>query len=305
MHTQPKLSIAVLSWNTKQITKDCIESIIRNVQGVTYELILIENASHDGSAEMIKQHFPTETYPQIRSVFNDENTGFAGGNNQAFAMSTGEYFLLLNSDTIVYENSLERMVEYLDNNPDYGAVTTTLHNPDGTIQYYMHRRFHDAITLPLALLHKRVQQFLPKRVAKYLYLNNDFTNDFDIDQAAGANLMVRKSIVDEFKQKYNEDLLNLDLFPLYYNDVDICYRLWKRGYKIRCLTSTHITHLKGMSVGQLGISKNSHEYVYSSLSFFKHHGLTRDFWILRFLYGVIGTVGLSRKILKVVFTLKR
>lgn len=279
--TPPRVSIAVLSWNSKQITKDCIESILREVT-IPYELILIENASHDGSAEMIKQDYPNERFPQIRTVFNDTNLGFAGGNNQAYEMATGEYFLLLNSDTIVHDNAIDAMVTYLDTHTDYGGATTTLLNPDGSVQYYMHRRFPTAWRLLPSLLHKRFRGFAPYMVKQYLYLDKDFSEDFDIEQAAGACLMVRKKIIDEMGE-----LLDVKRFPLYYNDVDLSYRLAQAGWKIRCLTNVTITHLKGTSVRTLSFFKNGKEYSYASLWFFKKHKQLVNYWILKILYLVL------------------
>lgn len=276
--TKPKVSIAVLSWNSMQITQDCIESVIKEVK-VPYELILIENDSHDGSADMIRERYSQDKFPQIISVFNDDNLGFAGGNNQAYEIAKGEYFLLLNSDTIVHPNAIDTMVEYLDTHENYGGATTTLLNPDDSIQYYMHRRFPTAWRLLPALFHKRFRWFKPYMVKQYLYLDNDFSMDFDINQAAGACFMVRKSIIDGMGE-----LLDVKHFPLYYNDVDLSYRLNEAGWKIRCLTNVKITHLKGTSVRTLSFFKNGKEYSYSSLWFFKKHKKVFDYWFLKILY---------------------
>lgn len=278
----PKLSIAVLSWNSLHITKECIDSIIKNVHGVSYEIILIDNASHDGSAEMIQQQYDNSAYPHIHCIYNSSNLGFAGGNNQAFELACGEYFLLLNSDTIVYPGSIEAMVKFLDANANYAAATTKLLNPDGSIQYYMHREFPSVWKLVPALFHKRFRWFKPKIVRDYLYLDNKFTEDFDIQQAAGANLMVRSNIIHQ-----NGVLLDDKHFPIYYNDVDLCYRLHQSGYNIRCINNIGITHLKGTSVRKLDFFKNGKEYTSSSLGFFKKHGMWPSYWLLKFLYLVL------------------
>lgn len=280
-HTPPPiLSIAVLSWNSKEITKACIESIIKNVR-IRYELILIENGSIDGSAEMIHQDYPSFRYPQIVTIFNDENRGFAGGNNQAYAIARGKYFLLLNSDTLVPAGAIERMVDFLedDRHTSYGAATCALLNVDGSTQYYMHRRFPHASSLLLALVHKRYRWFQPQSVKRYLYLDQNFSDDCDVEQAAGACLMVRKALIDDMRE-----LLDEKHFPLYYNDVDLCYRIHQRGLRIRCVAQPRITHLKGTSVRTLSFFKNGKEYAYSSLWFFKKHHLTTDYLILKKLY---------------------
>lgn len=282
IQNSPTVSIAVLSWNSKQITQDCIESILKELHDISYELILIENGSHDGSAEMIRDHYPSEKYPQIISVFNKENLGFAGGNNQAYTIAQGEYFLLLNSDTIVHQGAIQAMVNFLDRYKDYGGATTLLLNPDDSVQYYMHRRFPTVWRLLPSLFHKRFRWFNPKAVREYLYLDKDFSVDFDIEQAAGACLMVRKSIIDSMGE-----LLDVEHFPLYYNDVDLSYRLYERHWKIRCLTNVSITHLKGTSVRTLDFFKNGKEYSYASLWFFKKHHRVVDYWVLKILYLIL------------------
>ena len=301
-----KISIAVLSWNSKAITQDCLDSIIKNVTGCAYELIVIENGSHDGSAQMLKDRYPANHYPQIKIIYNDTNLGFAGGNNQAFALAAGEYFLLLNSDTVVPSGAIEDMVHWLDHQSQYGGATTTLLNRDQTIQYYMHRRWPTAARLLLSLVYKRWSQFKPQLVQDYLYLDYDFKHDRDIKQAAGACLLVRSAIIKQFGQ-----LLDDTHFPLYYNDVDLCYRLWQAGWKIRCLTAHPITHLKGTSVRTLSWVKNGKEYTYASLWWFKKHQQWFDFWILRCSYLVLFIIVLPLaplrvgSILKTIFTLQR
>ncbi len=171
------------------------------------------------------------------------------------------------------------MVEYLDTNEAYGGATTRLLNPDGSTQYYMHRRFPTVWRLLPSLFHKRFRWFKPYMVTQYLYLDNDFSKDFDIDQAAGACMMVRKSIIDDFGE-----LLDVKRFPLYYNDVELSYRLHQAGWKIRCLNTVAITHLKGTSVKTLSFFKNGKEYSYASLSYFKKHKMYFNYWILKLLY---------------------
>lgn len=301
-----KVSIAVLSWNSKMITQDCLDSIIQNVTGCSYQLLVIENGSKDGSAEMLQERYPAATYPQINLIYNDTNLGFAGGNNQAFSLAAGEYFLLLNSDTIVPPDAIEGMVDWLDQHSAYGGATTTLLNRDQTIQYYMHRRWPTAARLILSLVHKRWPQFKPQPVRTYLYLDYDFKHDRDVAQAAGACLLVRSSIIKQFGQ-----LLDDKHFPLYYNDVDLCYRLWQAGWKIRCLSAHPITHLKGTSVRTLSWVKNGKEYSYASLWWFKKHGRRFDFWILRCFYLAVFIIVLPfapirvARILKTIFTLQR
>ncbi len=258
----PEVSIIILSWNSKTITQACVDSIITNIKNTTYELILIDNHSHDGSVDMIQRQY--SDHPNIRCVLNDRNLGYAGGNNQGYSLAKGKYILLLNSDTLVPEKTVETLTQFLDTYPQYGGATTKLLNPDGTTQYFMHRRFPTMVSLIEGLIYKRWQWFCSKRVRKYLYLDKDFTTDFDIEQAAGTCILLRREAL-AMKTHRSVSLQNKifddNHFPLYYNDVDLCYRIHQIGWKIRCLTSVSITHHKGVSVRKLSLSTNLKRYI--------------------------------------------
>lgn len=280
--TTPLVSIAVLSWNSKELTRECIASILQNVRDVSFELIIIDNASTDGSCEMLAAEFSAQRDQRIRLFFNTENKKFAGGNNQALQHARGKYFLLLNSDTMVHPGSTEAMARFLEMSPHYGAVTAKLLNTDGSVQYYMHRRFPTALRLAAAIVHKRFLWFRPRIVQEYCYLDKNFTEDFDVEQAAGACVMVRRDILDTIGGLFDEKH-----FALYYNDVDLCTRLWQSDFRIRCLTSIAITHAKGTSVRSLSFVVNSAEYVSSSLAYFRLHHHSRSFRILQMLYFIL------------------
>ncbi|MBU1167704.1 glycosyltransferase family 2 protein [Patescibacteria group bacterium] len=274
MNYTHKLSIAVLSWNTRRLTKNCLTSIKKNVKGVDYEVILIDNNSRDGSDEMVEENFPW-----VKLIKNESNEGFAKGNNQAFEAAGGKYFLLLNSDTEISVGSIENMVAFLDKKQEFGAVTGRLMNLDQTTQYYMHRRFPNYFSLVMALIHKKARFFKPQIVKDYLYLDKDFKKNFEVEQAAAACLMLRSDLVSRIN-----GLLDEKNFPIYYNDVDLCYRLRQIGSKIACLAIAPITHIKGQSIKKLDFSKGMQEYVASSLRFFSKFDLRFDYWMLKFTY---------------------
>lgn len=271
------LSILVLSWNTKDLTRECLRSIKSELGGFEYEVVVIDNASEDGSAQMIESEFP-----DYLLVKNSKNVGFAEGNNQAYKLSKGDQILMLNSDTVVNREAIEGMYAFLDNaSCEYAATTCRLCNVDGTTQYYMHRRFPSAIRLILALLHKRFPVFKPKIVRDYLYLNGELDADFDIAQAAAACLMVTRDYIEEF------GLLDEKRFPIYYNDVDFCMRVKKNSLKIRYFSGLSIVHVKGQSVGKLSAALNSEYYIKASLLFFKKHSQFFSYAFLKLLYSTL------------------
>lgn len=253
-----KLSIIILSWNDRKLVTQAVQSILDNVQNIDYELIVIENASADDSVAALQQYGD-----RIRLICNPTNLGYAGGNNQGYQAAQGEYVLLLNQDVIVPPKTIETMLAWLETHAEYGATTTRLQNVDGSTQYYMHRRFPTLGVIPLALIHKRWPKFCPASVRRYLYLDQTFEQDFDIQQAAGACLMLRRQAVSQLGYLFDQTH-----FPLYYNDVDLSYRLWSHHWRIRCLTNVAITHYKGTSVRKVPKLKNTVIYLKALWNYF-------------------------------------
>ncbi|MBI2415384.1 MAG: glycosyltransferase family 2 protein [Candidatus Kerfeldbacteria bacterium] len=276
----PRLSILILSWNAPRHITACLDSLMAATATGDVEIIVIDNASSNQLAHTLRQR-----YPAIRLVCNQTNVGYALGNNQAYQLARGHYSMLLNQDTVVTPATVQQLISFLDSHPGYAAVTPVLRNPDGSLQYYMHRRWPTVTGLLLALLHKRWPRFQPKLVQRYLYLDQTWQQDFDIEQAAGACLMLRRSAIVELG-----DLFDVRHFPLYYNDVDLCYRLAQHHQTIRCLTTASIVHDKGTSVRTLPGTFNALEYAYASLWFFKKHGQWFDFWLLRLAYITLFTI---------------
>src|ERR1700759_3275630 len=124
-----KLSIIIVNWNTRDITRDCLRSIREHVSGLTYEVIVVDNASGDGSAEMICSEFP-----DVRLIANDDNLGFGRANNQAMRVAKGEYLFLLNSDTVILDNAIERLLAFMAADPAIGIAGCKLLFEDRTLQ---------------------------------------------------------------------------------------------------------------------------------------------------------------------------
>ncbi|MFZ5800399.1 MAG: glycosyltransferase family 2 protein, partial [Candidatus Omnitrophota bacterium] len=198
--------------------------------------------SQDNSVTMVRNDFPDTLL-----IGNQENLGFARGNNQAFAKSRGRYFLLLNPDTRVLSGSLEKMVEFLDGHPDAGAVAPKYLNPDGTFQRYYYRFPNSLIfpisqTLPGVLISRKIMR---KFLKNYYYLKDGdrFNAVCAIDQPAASALIVRSAL---FK---GEDLFD-ERFAIFLNDVDLCRRIYKKGYRIYFLPDAEIIHYFGKGAGE-------------------------------------------------------
>ncbi len=124
-----KLSIVIICWNDWKVLENCLNSISECTHKTSYEIIVSDNGSTDGSVDRIRDQFPT-----VRLVENRANLGFAKGNNAGIREARGEYVLVLNPDTIVHDGSLDRWIEFADNHPEAGAFGCRVHNPDGTYQ---------------------------------------------------------------------------------------------------------------------------------------------------------------------------
>lgn len=233
------LSVVILSWNTKELLEACLRSIFDGPRALDFEVVVVDNASQDGSPEMVREQFP-----QALLVCNERNEGYARGCNIGILRSRGEYILLLNSDTEVREDALERMVSFLQDNPEYGACGGQLFNPDGSIQRACMR--FPTLWVPL-FFDIFVEKLFPNNriVSRYFMRDFDHADSMDVDQPPGACFMVRRVVMDKV------GVLDEELF-LFYNDVDFCRRIWNAGYRIRFLAGAEVMHHVGASTRNYG-----------------------------------------------------
>lgn len=229
------VSVCIVSWNTKDILRECIESIRQKTSGIDYEIIIVDNASSDGSANMVQEEFP-----QCTLIANLENLGFARANNLAARRASGEYIFYLNPDTTLVTNALKGMFEFLEKNEEYGAVGCQLTNPDLRVYYSCAGTFPTPFNELCDLL--GLNRFLrPLRCFSSRELDYwDHRDSRPVDCLSGACIMIRKSL--------NESLKGFDnsLF-MYSEDVDLCYRVLLKGFKIFFLSTETIIHYEGSS----------------------------------------------------------
>jgi GT2 family glycosyltransferase len=225
------LSIIVTSWNTKGLTRATLRSIFAHPPADPFEVIVVENASSDGSADMVALEFPS-----VNLLRNGNNEGYARGNNQGFACARGNVILFLGSDTVIPENSIQRMLEYLAAHPEAGAVGCRLLNPDMTLQRSC-RRFPTLLDGVLTYLS------LHSLARRYNGLNIDYGRTQEVDQPAATCFMVRREVlaqVGAFDERYT----------ILYNDVDLCRRIRKGGWKIIYLAEAQVVHHGSQSTRQ-------------------------------------------------------
>lgn len=233
---EPKLSIILVSFNTREILRQCLESVIGGIGADACEIFVIDNASSDGSAEMVR-----ESFPAVNLVVNIKNTGFASANNQGIRASSGRFVLLLNTDTIVEPDALETMAAFLEETPEAGAVGAKLLNEDSTIQ-----AGSKAFPTPLTAFFGKqslLTRWFPNNplTRRYLVcLFADHSRPFEVDSISGAALMARRETIDDI------GLLDEGYF-MYWEDVDWCWRMKKRGWRAYYHPLAPVIHLEGKS----------------------------------------------------------
>ncbi len=230
LHARLDLSISVVSYNTREILLDCLRSICSTSKGLTYEIIVVDNGSADGSAEGVR-----ELFPEVLVIANPDNRGYAKAMNQALAVSAGRYFLLLNSDTLIREQAFERMVAYLDTQADIGALSCKQMIGHGEIARARHRypTLYEHVTNASLFKPLGVRHDSGRRDER-----SDFDRPRDVEWANGACLMVRTQVLDSIG--------GLDeRFFMYFEDVDLCLRIREQGYRISYFPEAEIVHLGG------------------------------------------------------------
>jgi GT2 family glycosyltransferase len=227
--TEPELSIVIVNWNTRDILRDCLASIREHMAGVSLETIVVDNASSDGSADMVASEFP-----EVRLLANDENVGFGRANNQAMKVARGRWFLLLNSDTELLDGSVAALFESIKDRTDLGVAHCRMLFPDGRTQYTTGRFF----SLRLAILEDLgLYKFLkPERRAEILLSGYwDHMQERDVDWVAGAFMLLPR-VVFERTGGFDERLF------MYGEDVEWCQRIHAAGWRIRHFPQAIIRH---------------------------------------------------------------
>lgn len=243
---KPRLSIIVLSFNTKDLLRDCLRSLSKVRGEVSFEVIVVDNGSIDGSIEMIRRNFNW-----TRLVENGANLGFAAGNNAAKEFCEGKLILFLNSDTVVPKNTLKETIDYMEDQSDIGALTCKTLLPNGDLDKDARRSFPTPwvsfthLVLPLDRMFPKSELF-----SKYWYGHKDVNEIHEVDVVQGAFFLTRKKILDEVGW-FDED------YFLDGEDIDLCWKIRSKGYRIMYYPKVSITHVKGASKGKNKAIKRS------------------------------------------------
>lgn len=247
----PHVSVIIVSWNALSLLKQCLPSVVETAYP-NLEIILADNASTDGSAEWVSQHFPS-----VRIVRHPENWAFARGNNEAIPHTSGKYVVLLNNDVEVQANWLDPLIDVMESNPTVGAVQPKL------LQHQDRRRFEyagasggflDVLGYPFT----RGRIFMTMEEDK-----GQYDDARDVFWATGAALLLRRSALDEV------GLLD-EHFRMHMEEIDLCWRLWRHGYRVRVVPQSTVYHIGGASLPQGDARKTYYNFRNSLLMLYKN-----------------------------------
>lgn len=256
----PDLSIVIVNWNVRELLRNCLKSLYAQTQAITFEAFVVDNASSDGSAEMVENEFP-----QVNLIKNENNLGFAKANNQAIKQSRGKYVLLLNPDTIVLDKAIVKLVQFMDEHIDIGAAGPKIMGSDNSVQLSCGMHFPTPWTELWTLT--RLSYLFPKnrifgRCLMGYWSHNDTR---EVDVVSGACIMVRREAIEEV------GLLDEHFF-LIAEEVDWCYRMKKAGWKVYLYANAEIVHFLGQSMQRSLINTNLEGYKSMYLFYRKHYG---------------------------------
>ncbi|MGI5816752.1 MAG: glycosyltransferase family 2 protein [Armatimonadota bacterium] len=260
----PTLSIVIVSWNTRDYLDACLRSIDHAPDVVTREVIVVDNASADGTAEMVARR-----YPDVTLIANDDNRGYAAANNQGIALARGEHLLLLNPDIVVHEGALDTLARFLQSHPQAGAVAPRLILPDGSVQASCRSFPTPDVVLYEAL---GLSRLFPRsrRFGKYRMTWWNYDDERTVDQPMASAITVRGEALKEMGVMDEQ-------FPIFFNDVDLCKRLWDAGWEVWFTPEASMDHVGGASTGQVRrrMLRESHR---SFLRFYRKHYRGRMAW---------------------------
>lgn len=235
--SSPDLTVTIVSWNTRELLDACLRSLADGAAQRTIEVVVVDNASSDGSPEWV-----IANYPGVKLIRNERNVGFARANNQSWTEARGRYWMLLNSDTIVRPGALDHLLGFLERHPRAGLVSARLINPDGTPQ-------HCAQPTPNPLLSfwemTRLHKLLPRRLRGRIFLGPywNYAESTRVGWTWGTALVARREVVESAGPLSEE-------FFMYGEDLEWCLRVRRCGWDVWFCAEADVVHYGGQSAGQ-------------------------------------------------------
>ncbi|MBN1298780.1 MAG: glycosyltransferase family 2 protein [Actinobacteria bacterium] len=246
-----ELSIIIVSYNSRSYLDECLKSIFKyhpfekndsalikgydkgGASNISTEVFVVDNGSNDGSAELVR-----DNYSDVKLIANSQNLGFSKANNIAIKKSNARYVMLLNSDCEVYQGSIEKLVNFMQNHPEAGVAGPKIINSDGSIQLSC-RRFPSFFD---AGMHSLLEHIIPGNRFSRRYKLADVNREkpFEVDWVSGSAMILRRRALND------SGLLDENYF-MYVEDIDLCYQMWKKGWKVYYNPYSSMLHHVGKS----------------------------------------------------------
>ncbi|MFZ0389379.1 MAG: glycosyltransferase [Calditrichia bacterium] len=267
---RPLISIVVVNYNVKDYLQQALTSFKRGLRDIPNEIFVVDNASIDGSVEVIRQHFPA-----VKMIENQKNVGFGKANNQALEKVQGRFVVIINPDTVVQEDTFTKLLDFFEENPQAAAATCKIINPDGTFSVDCR---HSIPTPSIAFWKVTgLSKLFPKNriFGQYNMTYLDPDEIYQVPAVSGSFMMLRREVLEEVG-------LFDERFFMYCEDIDLCHRMNLAGYKIFYVPTTQIIHYKGEST-----RKDNLDYVItfnrSLYQFFKKYYAPSSIFLFRWL----------------------
>jgi len=231
------LSVIIVNWNTRDLLRDCLNSVYQTISGPAFEIIVVDNCSTDGSVTMLEKEFPS-----VIRIANRENKGFGAANNQGFSIMKGEYALLLNSDAVLTPGAVSKLWDFCRCHEKAAIVCGQLLNADGSKQNSV-ASFPSLLTL--AVNTSLLEYLFPRRYPSKRY---EHTSPIEVDSAIGACMMIRKKALEEagaFDERYF----------FFFEETDMAYTMRRKGWRIYQVPDAVIYHFQGQSIGHQARSR--------------------------------------------------
>ena len=273
------ISVIILNYKQKGLVKQCVKGIVTAQPDLEYEIIVVDNNSGDGSLEMVAELYKEEIkeaqqslpirkplrIPEIRTIQTGHNGGFGFGHNVAIKEAKGKYLLVINPDVAIVPGALEKMLYFMEKNPDVGMIGPRLINPDGSVQYSC-RRWPSFLT---PIYRRTFFAKLPSAkgsLSDYLMKDFDHKSNLEVDWLFGACLLINKIALEKvgvFDER----------FFMYFEDLDLCRRFWEAGFKVMYFADVEMVHyhhqLSAERRGLLGVfSKGGRIHISSGIKYF-------------------------------------
>ncbi|MCX7840627.1 MAG: glycosyltransferase family 2 protein [Anaerolineae bacterium] len=270
----PDLSISIPTLQAKDFLRDCLRSIYAHTH-CSFEIIVVDNASRDGTLEMLRDEFSA-----VRVIANNTNVGFAKAINQALRVSQGRYALLLNNDTVVLPDALDRLVAFADAHPQVGICGPKILNRDGTLQKQCRRSY--ATPWDLFCYFSGLSTLFPHSplFARYLMTYRDENETHPADAVSGACMLIRRAVIEQI------GLLDEQFFA-YQEDTDYCFRAKRAGWQVYYYPEAQIIHYAGRGGSRVSPYRSIWEWHRSYFLYYRKNLASRYFFLFNWFYYVV------------------